>query len=123
MVKLNSTGSLKKIGTTIYSYSTPIYKEFTNKQGKVLRVFNNTYYSHTTRKHQSKCYEPNADLVVNYAPYGDWSLDTVIKNELIMLHQEYYKLDNKKRLGCNQIARKDEIEKSIKKLEQIAEVF
>lgn len=126
MQKLNTTGSLIRVNDTIYSYSTPIYKVFTNPNGLKLRVFNNTFCSTTTRKHQAdvkRYYEPNYDLVVNNAPYGNWSLETVLKNEFTMLKQELEELNNKKRLGCNQAIRKDEIGKSLKQLELIREVF
>lgn len=105
-MRLNSTGSLsRELDGTIVSYSTPIYREFTLNNGKLLKVFNNTYYSATTRKHQAivKEYGIYADVVFHYCPYGNWSLDTAFKNEISMTQYEIEKLENKTRkLGKRQ---------------------
>ena len=77
--KLNSTGSLcqDNFNSTIYSYNTPIYQEFF-VGSKTLKVFNDTYYSATTRKHQSNVdyKKASADLILHYCPYNEWTLET-----------------------------------------------
>ena len=68
-------------------------------------MFNNTYYSATTRKHQANIreYQFIADIVFHYCPYGNWSLDTAFKNEISMTEHELEKLQNKTRkLGKRQ---------------------
>lgn len=104
--KLNTTGSCyKHIPTnTYYSYRTPIYQEFCTRKG-LLKVFNDTYYSATTRKHQAtiRDYERHSDVVFHYLPYGNWSLDTAFKNEISMTSHQLEKLQNKTRkLGKRQ---------------------
>lgn len=104
--KLNSTGSLlRHVPTnTIYSYKTPIYQEFCTRKGLV-KVFNNTFYSPTTRKYQAiiREYQFIADIVFHYCPFGYWDLDTAFKNEISMIEYELEKLQNKTRkLGKRQ---------------------
>lgn len=104
--KFNTTGSCyKHVPTnTIYSYRTPIYQEFCTRKG-LLKVFNDTFYSMTTRKHQGIIwrYKNQSDIVFHYCPYGNWSLDTAFKNEISMTEHELEKLENKKRkLGKRQ---------------------
>lgn len=105
-MRLNSTGTLvREFDGTIVSYRTPIYREFTLSNGKLLKVFNDTYYSATTRKHQANIrdYEFLADVVFHYCPYGNWSLDTAFKNEITMTEYELERLKNKTRkLGKRQ---------------------
>lgn len=108
--KLNSTGSLlKHVPTdTIYSYDTPIYREFTLSSGRVLKVFNNTYYSTTTRKHQAQIghLRGYADLIVHYCPFGEWDLNTALNNEIKMVQYNIETLSNKPRkLGKRQAER------------------
>ena len=83
--KLNSIGSLSRHIPTniIYSYRTPIYQEFYTVKG-LLKCFNDTYYSRSTCKHQAQIghLRGYADLIVHYCPYGEWSLDTALKNEI-----------------------------------------
>ena len=121
--KLNSTGSLlRHVPTeTIYSYSTPIYQEFCTRKG-LLKVFNNTYYSATTRKHQANIreYQFIADIVFHYCPYGYWSLDTAFKNEISMTEYELEKLQNKTRkLGKRQAQRLEELTKRLQELQKL----
>ena len=104
--KLNSTGSLlRHVPTnTIYSYSTPIYQEFCTRKG-LLKVFNDTYYSMTTRKHQGIIwrYRNQSDVVFHYCPFGNWTLDTVFKNEISITEHELEWLENRTRkLGKRQ---------------------
>jgi len=121
--KLNSTGSLlKHIPTnTIYSYSTPIYQEFCTRRG-LLKVFNNTYYSETTRRHQSiiGLYKTQSDIVFHYCPYGNWLLDTAFKNEISMTEYELEELQNKTRkLGKRQAEKLKELIIRLKYLEHL----
>lgn len=60
MKKLNSTGSLweDNAGNT-YSYNTQLTGTY-----KGLKVFNNTFYSMTTRKHQAKFDKNNFNLIL-----------------------------------------------------------
>lgn len=123
--KLNTTGSLlKHVPTnTIYSYSTPIYREFTLNNGKVLKVFNNTYYSATTRKHQANVreYQFIADVVFHYCPYGEWLLDTAFNNEIEMVQYEIETLSNKPhKLGKRQAERLKEL---ITRLKQVQNLY
>ena len=124
--KLNSTGSLSKhVPTnTIYSYRTPIYRKFTLSNGKVLRVFNDTYYSATTRKHQANIreYQFISDIVFHYCPYGNWSLDTAFKNEITMTEYELEKLQNKTRkLGKRQAEQLENLKTRLQELQKLYE--
>lgn len=121
--KLNSTGSLvKHIPTnTIYSYSTPIYQEFYTRKG-LSRVFNDTFYSRTTRKHQAKImeYKVIANIVFHYLPYGNWSLDTAFKNEISMTEYELEKLENKTRkLGKRQAEQLENLKTKLQELQKL----
>ena len=120
-MRLNSTGSLLQVGDFIYSYRTPIYKEFIHN-GKVFKVFNDTYYSATTRKHQAKIghLKNYADLIVHYCPYGDWSLDTAFKNEISMTEDKIEKLENKSRkLGKRQAEQLENLRALLKILQNL----
>lgn len=121
--KLNSTGSLlKHVPTnTIYSYSTPIYQEFCTRKG-LLRAFNDTYYSATTRKHQANIreYEKQSDIVFHYCPYGNWTLDTAFKNEISMTEHELEKLQNKTRkLGKRQAEQLENLKTRLQELQKL----
>ena len=121
--KLNSTGSLIRdnFDNTIYSYRTPIYQEFFIGS-KTLKVFNDTYYSVTTRKHQANIRhkESNADLILHYCPYGEWTLETGLKNEITMAEYELNKLNNKTRkLGTRQAEQKEYLTKRLQELKQL----
>lgn len=123
--KLNSTGSLlKHVPTnTIYSYSTPIYQEFCTRKD-LLRVFNDTFYSTTTRKHQANIreYQFISDIVFHYCPYGYWGLDTAFKNEISMTEYELEKLQNKKRkLGKKQAEKLETLKTRLQDLQNLYE--
>lgn len=120
-MRLNSTGSLLQIGDCIYSYKTPIYKEFIHN-GEVFKVFNDTYYSATTRKHQAQIghLRSYADLIVHYCPYGEWSLDTALKNEITMTECELEKLQNKTRkLGKRQAEQLENLKTRLQTLQKL----
>lgn len=123
MTRLNSTGTLTvELNGTIVSYDTPIYREFTLSNGKLLKVFNDTYYSTTTRKHQGiiRYKEINSDLILHRCPYGDWSLDTGLKNEITMTEHELEKLQNKTRkLGKRQAETLETLTKRLQELQKL----
>lgn len=126
MTRLNSTGTLTKdFDGTIVSYSTPIYREFTLSNGKVLKVFNDTYYSATTRKHQAMLrnyYGFYGNIVFHYCPYGNWSLDTAFKNEISMTEHELEKLENKTRkLGKRQAEKLESLKTRLQELKNLYE--
>jgi len=123
-MKLNSTGTLYEHTSTgtIYSYNTPIYKESTLSSGRILKVFNDTYYSTTTRKHQSNLwgYRTQSDIIFHYCPYGEWSLDTAFKNEITMTECELEKLQNKTRkLGKRQAEQLEQLQNKLQELQQL----
>ena len=120
-MRLNSTGSLLQVGDFIYSYRTPIYKEFIHN-GKVFKVFNDTYYTATTRRHQAQIghLRSYADLIVHYCPYGDWSLDTALKNEITITEYELEKLQNKTRkLGKRQAEKLESLKTRLQTLQKL----
>lgn len=122
-MKLNSTGTLTEtFDGTIVSYKTPIYREFTLSNGKVLKVFNDTYYSATTRKHQANIreYQFSSDIVFHYCPYGNWSLDTAFKNEISMTEYNIEKLENKTRkLGKRQAEQLENLKTRLQTLQDL----
>lgn len=127
--RLNSTGSLKRdnFNGTIYSYSTPIFREFALEDSdgnikKLIDVFNDTYYSATTRKHQSNIdyKKASADLILHYCPYGEWTLETGLKNEITMAEYELEKLQNKTRkLGKRQAEKLETLTKILQELKEL----
>lgn len=121
--KFNTTGTCYKHTqtNTIYSYSTPIYQEFCTRKG-LLKVFNDTFYSMTTRKHQGIIwrYRTQADIVFHHCPYGYWSLDTAFKNEISMIEYELEKLQNKTRkLGKRQAEKLETLKTELKALQDL----
>lgn len=86
MVKdLNTTGSLWLDNNgNIYSYSTQLTGNY-----KGLRVFNNTYYSMTTRKHQAQFDKNSFDIILNCCRYKTRlqpnEIETAIKEEIKIL--------------------------------------
>lgn len=121
--KFNTIGSCyKHIPTnTIYSYKTPIYEEFCTRRG-LLKVFNDTYYSATTRKHQANIreYKTIADVVFHLLPRGNWSLDTAFKNEISITQYEIEKLENKTRkLGKRQAEKLETLKTRLQELQNL----
>lgn len=121
--KLNTTGTcFKHVPTdTIYSYRTPIYQEFTTRIGK-LKVFNDTFYSMTTRKHQATIwrYKIQSDIVFHYCPFGYWGLDTAFKNEISMTEYKLEKLQNKTRkLGKRQAENLESLKARLQELQKL----
>lgn len=123
--KFNTTGTfyIHVPTNTVYSYNTPIYQEFCTRKG-LLRVFNDTSYSMTTSKHQSKLwgYRTQSDVVFHYCPCGNWSLDTAFKNEISMTEYELEKLQNKTRkLGKRQAEKLETLTKRLQELQKLYE--
>lgn len=93
---LNSTGTLwlNNEGYA-YSYSTQLTGHY-----KDLRVFNNTYYSTTTRKHQARFDKNSFDLILNYCRYRTRlqpiEVETAIKEELKILDGNLSELETKR---------------------------
>lgn len=121
--KLNASGSLIRddFDGIIYSYRTPIYFEVVLKD-KTLKVFNNTYYSHTTRKHQNKLsgYMTQADIILNYCPYGNFTLEAGLINEISLVRHELAKLNNKThKLGKRQAETLETLTKRLQELQQL----
>lgn len=97
MVKdLNTTGTLWLDNEgNIYSYSTRLTGHY-----KGLRVFNNTYYSVTTRRHQARFDKKSFDLVLNYCRYytrlQPCEIENAIRNEIEMLDNQLFELTKKR---------------------------
>lgn len=79
MIKLNSTGSFWQDSNGEYwSYDTKLTDNY-----KGYKIFNYTYYSATTRKHQ--CYVNrvyNYDIALHCCSYGNWDCLEMIKKEI-----------------------------------------
>lgn len=121
--KFNSTGTFyEHVPTnTVYSYNTPIYQEFCTRRG-LLKCFNNTYYSNTTRKHQANLwgYKTQSDIIFHHCSYGNWSLDTAFRNEITMTEYELEKLQNKThKLGKRQAERLEALKARLKELKDL----
>ena len=66
MERINSTGTLwLDDNLNYFSYNSQLTGSYKN-----LRVFNNTYYSITTRKHQSKLWNGKFDLILSTCQFG-----------------------------------------------------
>ena len=93
MTKLNSTGSYSYQNGHYWSYDTKLTDTY-----KGYRIFNNTYYSATTRKHQCKCrYDYSYDFELNNCSYGDWDCLEMIKREIEDLKYQLEKRQSQKR--------------------------
>lgn len=93
MAKLNSTGTLwLDDNGNAYSYNTQLTNHY-----KGLRVFNNTYYSSTTRKHQAQFDKNSFDLILNCCRYGTRlqpiEIENAIKEELKILDYNLLELE------------------------------
>lgn len=81
---LNSTGSFKLIDGDYFSYNTRLSANY-----KGYLFINKTYYSATTRKHQSKIHFVPYNQQLEYCPLGDWNIEEQIEKEingLALLH-------------------------------------
>lgn len=96
MKKLNSTGSLwVNNDGNAFSYNTQLTNTY-----KGLRVFNNTFYSMTTRKHQAQFNKSNFDLILETCQYGtrltNYEVEQAIKYELDYIDDCLKELDTKR---------------------------
>ena len=96
MKRLNSTGTLWLDNNGyVYSYKTQLTNHY-----KDLRVFNNTYYSITTRKHQAKFDRKSFDLILNYCKYftrlRPYEIRHAIRTELKILDYQLNELSKKR---------------------------
>lgn len=95
--KLNSTGSLwLNNDGNAFSYNTQLTNTY-----KGLRVFNNTFYSMTTRKHQAYFNRNNFDLILTTCRYEtrltSGEIEQAINEELNYINDCLFELSNKKR--------------------------
>ena len=94
--KLNSTGSLwLDANANAYSYNTQLTGNY-----KGLSVFNNTFYSRTTRKHQAQFNKSNFDLILETCLFNirltDYEIEQAIKYELNYIDNCLKELDKKR---------------------------
>ena len=96
MKKLNSTGSLWQDSEgNVFSYNTQLTGNY-----KGLRVFNNTNYSTTTRKHQAYFRDDKFDLILTTCRFSTRlqpdEIEHAIKNELYHIDNCLKELDTKR---------------------------
>lgn len=94
--KLNTTGSLwQDSDGNAYSYNTQITGEY-----KGLRVFNNTFYSMTTRKHQGQFNKHYFELILTTCRFSTRlqpdEIEQAIKYELDYIDDCLKELDKKR---------------------------
>ena len=94
--KLNSTGSLWIDNNgNAFSYNTQLTNTY-----KGLRVFNNTYYSMTTRKHQSYFRYDKFDLILTTCKYStrleSYEVEKAIKDEIADIDWTFCQLVDKR---------------------------
>ena len=93
MRKLNTTGSYYFSDGHYWSYDTKLTDTY-----KGYKVFNNTYYSATTRKHQADCkYDYSYDIELTDCSYGDWDCLEMIKREIESLQSQLQQRQAQKR--------------------------
>ena len=96
MKKLNTTGSLwlNEDGYA-FSYNTQLTNHY-----KGLRVFNNTFYSMTTRKHQAQFNRNSFDLVLTTCKYSTRltsnEVEEAIKDEIADIDWHFCQLLDKR---------------------------
>lgn len=96
MEKINSTGTLwLDDNLNYFSYNTQLTGFY-----KGLKVFNNTFYSQTTRKHQSYFKNRKFDLVLTACNYGtslqSHQVEEAIKKELNYINDDLQELIQKR---------------------------
>ena len=94
--KLNSTGSLWLDNNfNVYSYNTQLTGWY-----KGLSVFNNTFYSRTTRKHQAQFKDYKYDLILVTCRYSTRldvdEVEKAIKDEIANIDWEFCQLLDKR---------------------------
>lgn len=96
MKKLNTTGSLwLNNDGNAYSYNTQLTGSY-----KGLSVFNNTYYSMTTRKHQRYFNKNNFDLILTTCRYSTRlqpdEVEKAIKDEIADIDWQFCQMIDKR---------------------------
>lgn len=93
MRKFNTTGSYYYNDGHYWSYDTKLTDTY-----KGYKLFNATWYSATTAKHQSKCrYDYSYDIALHVCSYGDWDCLEMIKREIDDLKDQLEKRKAQKR--------------------------
>lgn len=105
--KLNSTGSFTVIDGDYFSYDTRLSFLYKGEY-----FVNRTYYSNTTRKHQSNLPHEDYNHTLNYQRYGYYNADRCIQFELEGLQRE---LENRltKRKTQNNLYEIDRVSKKL----------
>lgn len=116
ITKLNSTGSFKMINGDYFSYGTRLSADY-----KGYLFINHTYYSATTRKHQSYLPLVPYNLQLEYCPLGDWNIQEQIKREVLYLNDELDLLQKKKQTQKNKTTQ-EKIKEKITFLKSLMEV-
>lgn len=96
VIKLNSTGSFKMIDRDYFSYSTRLSASY-----KGHLFINKTYYSITTRKHQTNLPSVPYNLQLEYCPLGNWNIQEQIKKEVLYLNDTLQVLQKKRQTQKN----------------------
>ena len=92
MRKLNTTGSYYYNNGNFWSYDTKLTDSYNG-----YRIFNNTFYSMTTRKHQADCKRcVNYEIELTQCGYGDWECAGAIQNEIEHMEAELKALETKR---------------------------
>lgn len=92
-MNLNSTGSYRYSNGKYWSYDTKLTDTY-----KGYKIFNDTYYSATTRKHQYNCkYDYSYDIALHDCSYGNWNCLEMIKREIDDLKNQLEKRKAQKR--------------------------
>ena len=107
MKKLNSTGSLwLNNDGYAFSYNTQLTNHY-----KGLRVFNNTFYSMTTRKHQAQFNRNSFELVLTTCDYGTRlttdEVEQAIKYEIDYIDDCLFELSKKRNTNKKQVTIKE----------------
>lgn len=113
--KLNSTGSFTRLGNEYFSYDTRLSFIFKGEY-----FVNKTYYSITTRRHQSQLPEADFNRTLYYQKFGYYNEDRCIQFEIKELQRE---LENRltKRKTQNNLFEIDRVSKKIQFLSKLLE--
>lgn len=106
--KLNSTGSFKMVDGDYFSYNTRLSANY-----KGYLFINRTYYSTTTRKHQSKTPFVPYNQQLEDCPLGDWNIQEQIRGEINRLSRLHNYLKSKRQTQKNKTTQEKIKEKII----------
>lgn len=116
VTRLNSTGSFKMIDGDYFSYGTRLSANY-----KGYLFINRTYYSATTRRHQSFLPAVPYNQQLEYCSYGDWNIQEQIKKELLYLNDNIEELQKNKQTQKNK-STQEKIKEKITFLKSLMEV-